>query len=270
MVQSSNNTARASRILITFAVITILLMAGILCIFQRVVYLSENIRNSGTTGYDYWEKKSSLQDRKTFEKYNQMEEKSYSHKLKKIGIEKKYRLNWELLYTIDLIARCKSPVTQDSFDALKPIFTYKQSVITTEKIVRKKVKEAGRKGEQPEIKKDITEEKVFLPVIIDTYYKKIIYEYETKTLITNEEAGDSINTVIIKQEQLKKESSVELENVSTRLLPYLNSIGIEGKNDVTLLLTLVRRQVKEPNEGLEYVSRYLKLKQESVDEKPGK
>lgn len=238
-------------LLITVAVVTMCLFTVIICVFHYVIGLE---KINGKDGASYLISPKNLLLIKNFENYYNWERKSYSDDSRKVDFEKDYKLNWELLYAIDVVSNKDYLLIENSFNALKPVFVYKES-----RVIRNVTTSNKGSGGRPgmEEKNPAAVEKVLLPVVIDTYYKKLTYEYETRAFTTTEEIDGKMVTTVIRKEVVKDGFPIETDTVSARFLPYINSIGIDDKDKMALLLSTARQKLKEPNEGIEYVERYL-------------
>lgn len=225
-------------VIITITILSAVMLA-ILCGVPGIEIEEESI-----------DEKKIIKQIEAFEKYCRYEEKSYSREPEKVNTEKDYKLSWELLSAIDKTAGDKN-LTERTFNALRSNFIYKESIIK---------KETTEKQENPlqEGKNEVIK-KVLLPIEIDTYYKKIIFEYETKTLVERHSSG-SLTAIadVIEKEVLKEGYPIEVENVTSRFLPYLESIGIKEKTQVISLIEMAKRKSIVPNKGLEYVDTFIR------------
>lgn len=251
--ESKNSIDKAAKVLkiavIVLVTLAVLFMAIILCMFQCLTDLhGGNMEVFIDREGNQREYNKELITVEAFQTYIGLEEESYSHDSRKKEFEKNYRLNWELLWAVDLVADTGKSLAEDSFEALKPEFTYKQSMVKKEVAI-------SRNGH--EIREPAVTEKVLLPTTVDTYYKRLIYEYETGCFTTVTEADGNTITTTIQKEVLKEGYPMETENVSSRLLPYLNSIGIQGKSNLSFMVSVAREKHKNPNEGLDYVDKYI-------------
>ena len=258
---SIDNGAKAlPNILGVLVIIFFVFTAGILCVYEYLKEFEEQTKNFNLEVINELAKKERMTAIEIFERYRTLEEKSFSHEPNKIDIENKYKVGWELFSAIDFITFKKNLKSQNSIDILKTNFTYKEAMVIKNISVKKKTVNGEETKDNIEIKQPAVVEKVLLPIEIDTFYKKMVYEYETKTLISNAEEGNNIITTVIQKEVIKDGFPIEFENVSSRFIPYLNSLGIEGKKDINLLIVTAKKQIQSSNEAFDYISRYMEEK----------
>ena len=253
----TNRSKVLPKIVGVLIIIIVFFTAGILCVYEYIREYEELTKKYNMEIINALAEKEGMMAIEVFERYRTLEEKSYSHDPNKINIENKYKVGWEFLSAIDFKAYKKNIRLKNSIDILKPNFTYKQSMVIKNISIKKNIVNGMETKENEEIKKPIEVEKVLLPLEIDTFYKKMVYEYEIKTLISRTKEGDSIITKVIQKEVIKDGYPIEFENVSSRLLPYLKSLGIEGEDAVRLIIANAKKQVRSSNEAFEYISEYL-------------